>query len=389
MCPGNFFFFFIFLPILAVVAVISVMQYFSSRSFQVKFVQDHGGRIRTPWLNNRWVTDIDGQEVDFAYIPRSKNTPSRLEVSVKGGFFAHVLFRRENDTDRFAKGIGLNQEIQVFDLPFDDAVYVECEDRDFITRLLAGSEVKNYIQDILRTMASLEINGNRCVMKQTPCDELMSVNTDELMAVARSMVVFSQRIPLPGPGEVSSTPVTEECRRWTGFFTGFSVALSVAGFISIMWGLLAFEPLMPGKLFVSSLYVALPLASMALFYMFQQFKGLSVALPLFRLSAIFTVTGAVLLCWGGGMVLNGSQDVSKPALHEVQVIDKYITHSKNGTAYHIRVDAWDVRSPYYRFTVPSAEYDRIRPGTPCTVTTKTGLFGFEWILSHVCHPVRS
>ena len=352
--------------------------------FSDKFDQTHG--FKFTWLKNTWTADIDGHQVRFVYTPRGKNTPPRLDISLSDNFFAHAVFRKETKADRFAKDIGFNEEVQLFDMTFDSSVYVECEDRDFVSHLLAGTEAKKFLQDILRTMTSLQINGNRCSMTKTPCEELTRVNTDELIATARILVAFAQKIPLPGPGARSATPVTDECRRRIGVFTGVAGALSAAGLGLMIWGLTAFPLLMPGKFFVASLYVAAPVAALAVFFMFHQFKGLSVALRSFAPAAAFSVIGAVLVCWGGGMVLNGVQDVSPKISHRVHVMDKYITRSKDSTSYHLRVDAWDRMFPYYSFKVSRQAYARIRTGDVCTVETKAGLLRFTWVVSHVCEP---
>jgi hypothetical protein len=386
MCPATLISILIIVIVLPVAVFLMIRHFFGTRSFRNKFIGTYGGKAA--WSNNNWVTDIDGCEVSFVYTPTQKNDPSKLVISLKGGFFANAAFRTETSTDRFAKDIGLNQEIQLFDLAFDNAVYVECEDRDFINHLLAGAEVKQYLQGVLRNMTSLNIDGNRCFMTKTPCDDLALLDMNELMGVASSMVGFARKIPLPGPGAVSATPLTDECRRWTSFFIGFAGVLSGAGIALIVWGLAAFRPLMPGKLFSASLYVSIPLAGVIVLYMFHQFKGLSVALRLFRLAAIFSIAGVVLVSWGGGMVLNGSQDVSEKVSHQVTVIDKYTTHSKGETTYHIRTDPWDSRFPYYRFSVGKEVYQGINIEDPCVVTTGSGLFGFEWVASHICNPVH-
>jgi hypothetical protein len=387
MCPATLISILIIVVVFPVAVFLMITHFFGVRSFRNKFIETYGGKAA--WSNNNWVTDIDGCQVSFVYTPTQKNDPSKLVISLKGGFFAHAAFRTETSTDRLAKDLGFNQEIQLFDPAFDNAVYVECEDRDFINYLLSGPEVKNYLQGVLRDMTSFHIDGNRCFMVKTPCDDLALLNADELMGVASSMVGFSKKIPLPGPGAMSATPLTDECRRWTRFFVGFSGVLSGAGVALILWGLAAFRPLMPGKLFWASLYVSIPLASVLVLYMFYQFKGLSVALRFFKLAAIFSITGAVLVSWGGGMVLNGSQDVSEKVPHQVTVMDKYTTHSKGETTYHIRTNSWDSRFPYYRFSAGKELYQRINAEDPCIVTTGSGLFGFEWVASHVCHPAGS
>jgi hypothetical protein len=89
------------------------------------------------------------------------------------------------------------------------------------------------------------------------------------------------------------------------------------------------------------------------------------------------------------MVINGSQDVSNAVSHQVNVVEKYITHSKNSKAFRIRVKAWHSEFPNYGFMVSPQVYDRVNVGDSCTVVSKAGLLGFEWVASHVCYPAGS
>jgi hypothetical protein len=386
MCPALIQIY-ILAPILVFLVIFLAFRFFARKSFEQNFVQAYGGKYS--WFKNKWVTDVDGIPVSFVYKPNRKNRPSSLQISLTGGFFAHAVFRTETQADRFGKDIGFNDEIQVSDLSFDNAVYVECEDRDFITGLLGSAEVKKHIQGILKDMTSLEINGNRCAVIKTPCNDLTQFDANELMATACAMLAFAQKIPLPGPGMCSATPLTDECRRWTRFFIGFAVALSGTGLVLTLWGLKAFVPVMPWSFFETSLYVSIPLGFILIFYMFNQFKGLSVALHSFIPGASFGLIGVVLVCWGGGMVINGSQDVSNAVSHQVNVVEKYITHSKNSKAFRIRVKAWHSEFPNYGFMVSPQVYDRVNVGDSCTVVSKAGLLGFEWVASHVCYPAGS
>jgi hypothetical protein len=376
MCPTTFF------SIFVIIAVIAIAYFLVRISFKLEFFRAQGG-VLNQFMKSSTV-DIEGRQVVLVYRPPKKNISARLEISLTGHFFAHAAFRTETKIDHFGKNIGLNQEIQLFDLDFDKAVYVECEDRDFVNQLLRTPEAKAHLKSILATMTSLHIDGNRCYMVKA--DMQGKFYSSAFLPAVHSMVAFSKNIPLLEPGAVSATPVTDKVRLWIGFFIGFSGLLFGVGLALIIWGLSAFAPLMPAKLFFASLYIAMPFAFIMVFYMFYRFKGLSIALRSFTTAAIFAILGAVLVCWGGGMVLNGSQDVSEKTAYQVQVMDKYTTHSKNNTSYHIRVNAWREGFSSYVFNVGKHAYYSIDRGDPCTVVSKAGLFGFEWIVSQVCHP---
>lgn len=340
---------------------------------------------RPAWFNNG-AMDVDGRPVRVVYTPRGKNTPSRLTVALKGDFFAHAIFRSEIQADRFSKEIGLNREIQLYDPAFDSAVYVECEDEPFVRKLLGARDARERVGRILRTFTTLEIDGRECRLIKSPCDDGQGLTQDEMMEAVRAMAALSADIPLPLPGQATATPVTDECRRTEGFFVGFSGALMMSGVFLMVWGLVAFPPVLPGRSFVASSYASVAVGGAFLAYIFSQLKGLSNAARYFIIISLLGTAGIVLACWGGLMVLNGSQDVSPLAVHHVGVTGKNITHSKNSTTYHVTVLSWEPGFATYSFSVPQAMYARIEPGDTCAVGTRRGLFGFEWVVSKECHP---
>ena len=380
MCPLVFFYFIVFI-LFAAVAIAAVAQFLMSNPGAMALLK--GGSGSLSWLNNG-ILDVEGQKVTFVYRSASKNSPSRLHASLTGNFFAHALFRTESQADRLAKGIGLCQEIQLFDPAFDTAVYVECDDQAFISNLLNAAQAKDHLKNILKTFTSLEINGAACSMVKTPCDAAWGAYDQEMTAAAASMVALTAHMPSPEPGQSSATPLTDANRSLTAWFIGAAFVFVVGGIVSIIWGFLSFPPVAPGKIFILSLKVSVLVAGLFVFYAFHALKGTSIALRAFTVTAFAGGIGLLLLGWGGMILVNGSQDVSEKALHHVRIIGKYITHSKNSTSYHLTTTAWDPDFADYRFTVSSWDYDRINMNDPCVITTKSGLLKFEWVVSHVC-----
>ncbi len=342
---------------------------------------------RPAWFNNG-AMDVDGRAVRVVYTPRGRNMPSRLTVALKGDFFAHAIFRSETQADRISKEIGLNREIQLYDPAFDSAVYVECEDEPFVRQLLGAREAKERVGRILRAFTSLEIDGKECRIIKSPCDDNAGLGQDILMEAVRALVALTAEISLPAPGQASATPLTDESRRTTGFFVAFAGVVLVTGIFLWIWGLVAFPPVLPGKAFMSSLVISGTLGFPFLLYIYTQLKGLSTASRYFLLTAILGGAGILFLCWGGLMVLNGSQDVSPLAVHHVGVTEKNITHSKNSTTYHVTVLSWERGFATYSFSVPQSMYARIEPGDTCAIGTRGGLFALEWVASKECQPSR-
>ncbi len=346
-------------------------------------VSGPGGR--PAWFNSG-AMDVDGRAVRVVYTPRGKNTPSRLTVALKGDFFAHAVFRSETQEDRFSKDIGLNREVQLYDPSFDGAVYVECEDEAFVRQLLGARDAKERVGRILRTFTWFEIDGRECRLVKTPCHDDAGFGQEAMIEAVRAMVALSADIPRPAPGQATATPVTDECRRTTGFFVVLAGVVVAGGIALMIWGLTAFQPLFPGKVFTASCYASVVVAGVFLVYIFNQYKGLSNAARYFTLTACLGVAGIVLTCWGGLMVLNGGQDVSDLVMHQVSVVSKHVSRSKNTTRYHVTVGSWGAGFATYSFSVLKSTYDRIRPGDPCVIGTRAGLFNHEWVVSEKCSP---
>lgn len=378
MCPYVSFLFF-----LVVVALgISVWQFGKYFSSVADTLQSCGGR-RTSLYGG--VINADGRDVAFHYTPRSKNSPSVLRLTLTGNFFAHAVFHTESSTDRFAKRIGLNREIQTNDPMFDNLVYIECEDKSFIDWFLKEADTRALLLDLLRNFTRFEIDGCRAVLVKTPCDSLVAVASDEIRLAAQRMAILVASLPPAEAGQASSTPNTDEARGLERFFVGAVIALAGAGVVLLIWGLHAYDPVMKGRLFTSSLYVSLPLAGLVGYYFFHQLKGLSTSMRAFFTVAVTAVAGLILCCWGGAVVLNGSLDISPAQTHECALISKWVTHSKNSTTYHARVSSWDPGFPSYQFSVPHGLYEQLTTGDSCRVISRAGYLGFEWVVAHECH----
>jgi hypothetical protein len=378
MCPYTFF---LFVLIAAVIGIIVWSFWKNNLSLNVT-LQSCGGR--KTGLNDG-VLDANGRQVAFHYQPGSRNNPSLLRLTLTGNFFAHAVFHSESSTDRLAKNIGLNQEIQLNDPVFDQAVYIECEDRAFIDRLFNESDTRELVRNLLRNFTRLEINGCRCLLVKTPCDDLATVSSDEITAAALGLDQLARQLPPAAGGESSATPLTDECRRLEQFSITVAVGIAVVGVPLMIWGLAAFEPVLKGRLFGSSLYVSLPLAGLASYYFFNQLKGFSTSARFFMTAALVSAIGLVLCIWGGEMVLNGLLDISQSQAHECVVMDKRVSHSKNSTTYYVVTSSWSALFPSYEFSVSRAKYDQLTSGDPCQISSRAGYLGFEWVVSHTCN----
>jgi hypothetical protein len=80
--------------------------------------------------------------------------------------------------------------------------------------------------------------------------------------------------------------------------------------------------------------------------------------------------------------LNGALDDTPPVIHQVPVINKYYSRSKNNYSYYAIVESWRETENTEKLSISKSFYNFLQPGSSMiTITTKSGKFGFEWIVN--------
>lgn len=329
------------------------------------------------------VLDVCGRPVAYLHRSKGKDGASSLELTFKGNFSARAVFHTETRSDRLGKDYGLNQEIQLNDPAFDQAVYIECDDSSFVSGLLETAEAKEKLKGLLERFSVFEFKGGRCTLTKTPCDDFDEVGMQDMVSAAIDMLALADRVAPAGPGQDTLTPLTESRRRAELVLTSGGIALTICGALVAFWGAQAFEPVLSWQVFKTSLYAALALGLVFTAYLFLRFKGTSSGLRAFRKSLAFGGAGIVLWCWGWLMILNGSQDVSAAARYEVTVVSKHISSGKGG-GFTLGLSSWSREPEVYKISARRKEFELVEVGDPCVISVRKGFLGFEWIDGKMC-----
>jgi hypothetical protein len=334
------------------------------------------------------VIEVDGAQVVFDYHSRSKNSPAWLQLSLRGGFSAQAVFRRETAMDKAGKELGINQEIQLYDDRTDSTLYIECEDRDFVARLLGDAETRQVMLDLLNSFTAVKIDRGLCLLEKRPCAVRPDPNSDEARIWARLLVFLAQKIPPPLPGHGTATPLTRAVRQKEGLFTNAGAVAAVAGLALTIWGTASFQPLETGRVFFFSLMFGL-----GVFVVFFILAAVNLCGHASSFSAIIRagflgLMGCILSGWGGLMVVNGGLDPSTPLFIETRVAGKSVTSTRSGARYNLYLFSDDRRVAGYKYRVPAGVYQRIHENDRCVLTTKQGALGFMWLLGGECPPAR-
>jgi hypothetical protein len=381
MCTNNS----ILLLVVILLITLVVLRYWRSWRDLDSLIQDLDGK-HTGMFTGTF--PYEGQTFTLHYNPGSRGSPSELEVYGEGDFFAHMEIRRKEWGGYLVQDTGLGRRIQLNDPSFNE-LYFECDEPAFVDEFMNAPEVGATVKEILQTFTSIEIDGRRCSVSKTPCHNLSDFDRSNIQNAAHQILLFMQRIPRPVGGNSSATPLTDNILKFSNIFVPVSFILLFGGvFISSMVLNFAFEPVSKSETFWSSLWVGLLAATVFAIYVLHRLKGYMASLRAFFVFVLAGGVGLILLVWGGTVYLNGELDTSLACPHDVVVINKSVTEIKSGYAYNITVSSWKRDLPSYEFTVPYTVYNQLKPFDHCVITTKSGFFGFEWVVSRNCDVVQ-
>ncbi|MBF0619417.1 MAG: hypothetical protein HQL19_04555 [Candidatus Omnitrophica bacterium] len=332
--------------------------------------------------------DIDGKNIDIAYRPQQKNTPSQLTLSFKGDFSAHAAFHRETMMDGVGKKLGINQEIELNDPDFDKEVYIECDDADFIRQFLPNVETRNILRKVLKDFTLFQVNGQQCSLVKSPAEPLDALPAEFLSGAARNMLSLARSIPPAPIVESSATPLTDEFLMYKKCFLIIGAVTIAAGAGCMIWSFIAYEILDGGAFFMRTLSWSLPAYGLFMFLVLQVLRGHAASFKTLATGGFLALIGFVLAFYGVGSVMNGALDHSSGKEHAAFVAGKHISYSRNSTTYHVMVSFKEPRMPEYDFLVSRWIYDERAIFDPCVIMIKDGLLGAPWVISKECHSTK-
>lgn len=341
-----------------------------------KKMKELGGRINSKGAG---VFTVDGKILTMEYSGGSEGSHSWFKISTSGKFGSELVIRREKFQDKLYKKIGLNQEVQVSDKEIDEGLFFECDMPEFTKQLFFNTEVKPLVLKILGYFDSIGITRNICTFKISPCERLNKISNEIIMDAARDLLSFVSFIPrsisISHPEVISF-----KTRKVILCFIGYGIL--ACGGICALWAINSFRVVDPVRIWLLSIGVNIILFPAAIYFAFQKIKGFSTSSRVLIQFLFSFGLGIVLLGRYGFAVANGIRDNTPLQKFEQVVIDKYTTTDEDSTTYHVVVSPWHSASHGWKFTVSQGEYDQIRVDKTCfEIITKSGRFGFEWVLS--------
>ena len=101
------------------------------------------------------------------------------------------------------------------------------------------------------------------------------------------------------------------------------------------------------------------------------------------LMLVLAVCGA-LYGYGATVILDVQLDPSAPVVVQAPVLEKFVTHGRSSTAYHLRLGPWGARTTPNVVDVSSATYGTLAPGDVACVIEHPGALGLAWFTVRTC-----
>lgn len=327
---------------------------------------------------------IEGSTYLYNYNRGSDKHPPSFRIDLECPAEEGFKVTREGGFDRFFKKIGVAVEMTTHDTEFDKQFYISTDYNDFTRAFLYKSKNREMIKQLF------DMGFNRLILKgkylslywdnYRPKAPKTLLTTDDVHEAASRLATMKQNIPAPGTFAVTDSG------NWKGKrFLVFAVAvfLLISGFVTTLLGMIEYEPLDAGTLFLDSLKISIPAFIVFTWLALQFLKGRSSSHR--ELTACFFIALFAFPLAGLGYTatLNAVLDDSERVIHESTVIKKYYKKSKNNKDYYLVVDSWRENNETETLDASYRTYNRVVPGkTIAIVETQSGKFDYEWLVNY-------
>jgi hypothetical protein len=88
--------------------------------------------------------------------------------------------------------------------------------------------------------------------------------------------------------------------------------------------------------------------------------------------------------YGAAVVADVQLDPAPATPIQAPVLEKYVTHSKSSTNYHVRLPPWGPRTRPDSVDVSRSTYFELQVGDPLCILEHPGALGLAWFTTGVC-----
>ena len=303
--------------------------------------------------------------------PSRKSSPqSHLLVKSKTPALFEIV--PEGFSVKIAKHLGFTAEFQTNDKEFDGRFYIFSDDVQLCNKLRtqAVREAVRQIFDAGGKHIEAVDDSIKVLMKEA------SPTPDPLGAekIAEAVHVIAE---YTSGLVISPTSVCKSLRKQSNIAISTFIGAAIVGTIAAATQTHTVIAQMP--LVKEAALYAIPVIIAMFVIIRAQFKGSSRGISVFYFGLFCGVPAVALLAYAFIYHMNIRMDKSPAEVVYSQIESKYVSHHKNSTSYHIKVNSWQKRDEVVRIRVSYSEYYRMAIGRSLRLYVHPGYFNVGWL----------
>jgi hypothetical protein len=366
-----------------VLAVLVLVLYFVKRAgdLRTRFFQQLE-ELSGSGTGQARVLESSGHLIRIDYFAGGRNSPSRLglitRISAPGSF----QLEKRGVADSIFEGLGLEGKIATSDSQFDSRCHIVSDEAEFAAAYFGSAKKRAAVEALFGegcTRIELDEAGLQAVW--TPFQIKEGTSVEFIKRSLAPLAVLAEEFPQGLPPAPPSGLSKRQFDRAFGF--GLMALMAAYILLPLAAGIMGFIPLDRGKVFLDSLRYSGPALGIFLFLVIPALKGKSWFPAAILKTALFALVFFLLAGYWGEVCVNSRLDDAPPRAHQEAIIQKYQTHSRNSTGYHVVMRSWRPGRATEELRVSGRAYQAVEPGhSLATVLTKPGYLGHEWVVSY-------
>jgi len=342
-------------------------------------------RRMASWSGESGTADGVPYEYRVSTSKHRRVTGAKVGVSCANGFTFSL--RHEGAFDAWSKGIGLVRECQTGDIGFDKDIYVLSDDPVIHRMLQTDNQLRSGIQRVFHDCAAglgkpktVYVHAGRIWIDATPRSKDRDAATEACRSVVAALKEVAGRLNSGGMGlKDDRDPFLLRAACILAISTGLSINAAIE--IFRMWG--SDFPMLGNGAAPLPLALAIGIALiLALAAVAVRVMGHSARTHLVLLELLLSGTfGATVTAYAELRDYDIEYDTRPARMVTVHVAERYITHHKHSTSYHVRLIDWPAQGQSFSVPVSRTFYDGVSIGDRFDVEEHPGALGWPWARS--------
>ena len=357
-----------------------IKQYRKQRSQLEKLSADLGGEdLKTGAV---YEGETGGIRYYYQYYAGSRNSPSYFKVWIENPSQGEFKIAKESRLDSFFKRMGIAIEIQTGDSEFDRDYYIQTDSVDFTRSCLSSPENRQSIKDLFAMgYTHVTHDGLLVEAKLSPFSLPDFQGKNFIEATLKALSQISGNMPEEAVEYHKARTPLWKLKRNVAY--GIAIASIMIGVALMFWAKQTYPPLDSKEMFYYSIDYFFPAFVLFLVVTVYWIKGRSSSHKDLLFIFAFALLGFPVSGYFGVMAVNGFFDTNQSTSHEVQVLKKRISQSKDSKTYYVKTKSWRKGRGSEEIQVTSGFYNKVTPkSTLVLIETKPGKLDFEWVVSY-------